>query len=193
MDFEDKLNKIERIIKKDSFRENKGLGNEIGYYIFDYDPKYELNVRKHVKKLIEEINSENNTFNIAEFDLYGVIIEILENKGYLEKSFQLEEKIGLSKTTKSINKLLRINTDKNNLIINYIKERVLEDSIVFITGVGKVFPILRSHDVLNNLHQHIDKNPVVMFFPGVYTGKEFELFGTIKDNNYYRAFPLITD
>jgi hypothetical protein len=191
-EIDEKLNKIEREIKKESFRKDKGLGNEIGYYIFDYEPKYELKVREHVNFLKNKINNKNHDFEIIEFDLYEIIINILRKKKYLNKTFDLEEKKGLLKTHQAISKLLQLNKENNNLIVNHMKNRVSKNSIVFITGVGKSFPILRSHDVLNNLHQHIDKNPVLMFFPGKYTGNEFILFGTIRDNNYYRAFPLIT-
>jgi hypothetical protein len=62
---------------------------------------------------------------------------------------------------------------------------------VFITGVGKCYPFVRSHNVLNNLHQVLDSVPVVMFFPGKYSGQDLRLFGTIKDDNYYRAFKLV--
>ena len=33
---EEQLDALEQIIKKPSFRESRGLGNEVGYYIFDY-------------------------------------------------------------------------------------------------------------------------------------------------------------
>ena len=36
LSLEQRLDKIEEVIKKPSFRQNKGLGNEVGYYIFDY-------------------------------------------------------------------------------------------------------------------------------------------------------------
>ncbi|GAA5818042.1 MAG: DUF1788 domain-containing protein [Methanobrevibacter sp. CfCl-M3] len=194
MEIDDKLNKILGKIKKESFRKDKGLGNEMGYYIFDYEPKYELKVRKHIKFLRDEINNNNYGFKIVEFDLYEMVIDILNKRRYLDKTFELEKKKGLLKTQKAINKLLlHLNKKENNLIVKCIIDGVSENSIVFITGVGKSFPILRSHDVLNNLHQHIDKNPVIMFLPGKYTGNKVTLFGTIPDNNYYRAFPLITD
>ena len=44
---------------------------------------------------------------------------------------------------------------------------------------------MRSHTVLNNLHQVIDNVPVVLFYPGNYDGQELVLFGEIKDDNYY--------
>lgn len=62
---------------------------------------------------------------------------------------------------------------------------------MLLTGIGKCYPLLRSHKVLNNLHQAIDRVPVVMFYPGRYDGQELVLFGEIKDDNYYRAFRLV--
>jgi len=87
-------------------------------------------------------------------------------------------------------KTLRL-TEKDDLIIQYIKDRVVKGDVVFITGVGKAWPIIRSHTVLNNLHQVLDEVPVIMFFPGVYDGLELVLFEEIKDDNYYRAFKLV--
>lgn len=188
---EERLNRIETIIKKDSFRRNKGLGNEVGYYIFDYDPTDEIKVREYVEYLKSKINNNTNlAFQIIEFDLYNVIMEILSEKGYLEKSFQFEEKKGREFTRKAISNVLKLSSD-SNLIIKIIKENTTENSVVFITGIGKCYPLLRSHNVLNNLHQVLDEVPVVMFFPGEYSGNDLVLFGTIHDNNYYRAFPLV--
>ena len=42
--------------------------------------------------------------------------------------------------------------DKDSLLINHIMNNTPEDSVVFLTGVGKSYPILRSHKILNNLH-----------------------------------------
>ena len=82
-------------------------------------------------------------------------------------------------------------TGQNDLIIQHIKENVTKGDIVFLTGVGKAWPIIRSHTILNNLHSAIDEVPVVMFFPGTYDGLELVLLDEIKDDNYYRAFKLI--
>ena len=187
-----RLDKILPEINKDNFMESKGLGNEIGFYVFDYAPEDEMIVREHVKFLKRKINNNTKPVNIIEFDLYNVMLEILEDKGYLEKTIEMEEKQGSEKILKAVKKTLRL-TSKNNLFVNYIKERVKENHIVFLTGVGKVWPIVRSHTVLNNLHAAIDQNPLVMFFPGTYDGAELSLFGDIHDDNYYRAFSLVTE
>ena len=191
MNIDEKLSKIELKIKKPSFLENKGLSNEVGYYIFDYDPEYELKVREEVLRIKNKINNSSYAFSIVEFDLYEIIIDILNDKGYLEEVFIFEEEDGLDFSIDAITSLLKLNSD-DNLIVNYIVDKTPENCVVFLTGVGKAYPILRSHNVLNNLHQKLDKVPVVLFFPGKYSGRDLILFNTIEGSNYYRAFPLIS-
>lgn len=190
MTLEERLDKAEAVIKKDSFRKNKGLGNEVGYYIFDYPAEQELLVRERIEYMRRKNEESQDEYRIVVFDLYEIIIEILKQKGYLEKCYEFEQKKGLERITKSVGNMLRI-TAKDSLIIEYIRERTPEKAVVFLTGIGKCYPILRSHTVLNNLHQVIDNVPVVMFYPGKYDGQTLILFSEIKDDNYYRAFKLV--
>lgn len=186
------LDRILPKIQEKRFRENKGLGNEIGYYIFDYNPSDELVVRNHIKFLKDKINSNEYGFKINEFDLYEIILDILEEKGYGTKKFEMEKEKGTEYMINAIKKTLRL-TLNNDLVVEYISSRVEKDDIVFITGVGKSWPIIRSHTVLNTLHSVIENVPLIMFFPGTYDGLELRLFDDIKDDNYYRAFKLIED
>lgn len=190
MTLEQRLDKAEELVRKASFRENKGLGNEVGYYIFDYPANQEIYVRERVEYIRNKIENSGDDYRVIIFDLYDIIIDILNKKGYLEKCFDFEKSKGFGRVTKSVNNMLRI-TSPDNLIVNHIKENTPDKSIVFITGIGKCYPILRSHTVLNNLHQVIDYVPVVLLYPGNYDGQELILFGEIKDNNYYRAFKLV--
>ena len=182
MNFEERLSNVELKIKDPSLKSD--------YYIFDYDPKYEIKIRNEVKYLKEKINNSTMGINIIEFDLYEIILDILKSKGYLEKTFEFEKKKGRNLAKKAVTKMLKLSMD-SNLIVQYIKERYSPDSIIFITGVGKAYPLLRSHNVLNNLSQQIDDVPVIMFFPGKYSGLDLLLFNTIKDSNFYKAEPLI--
>lgn len=187
---DEKLNRAEEMIQKPSFRKNKGLGNEVGYYIFDYPAEQELYVRERVEYIRKKNVNSSDDYKIVIFDLYEIIIDILKQKGYLEKCFEFEKKKGFERITKSVGNMLRI-TSTDSLIVKHIKDNTPEKAIVFIVGIGKCYPILRSHTVLNNLHQVIDHVPVVMFYPGKYDGQELILFGEIKDDNYYRAFKLV--
>ena len=185
-----RFDKAEQIIKKPDFRENKGLGNEVGYYIFDYPAEEELYVRERIEYIQKKNESSTDDYKIVVFDLYEIVISILKDKGYLEKCYDIEKKKGFQKVSTAVSNLMRI-TSTDGLIVEYIRERTPEKAIVFLVGVGKCFPIIRSHTVLNNLHQVIDNVPVVMFYPGKYDGQELILFNEIKDDNYYRAFKLV--
>lgn len=187
----ERLLKIEPKICSKEFLANKGLGNEVGYYVFDYLPQDELSVREYVETLKTKYDGTDEKIKIVVFDLYEIVLHILREKGYLEKCFTFEKSKGADYTFEAIIKMLRL-TGKDNLIVNHIVDNTPnENAVVFITGVGKAFPMVRSHNVLNNLHQVLDCVPVVMFFPGKYSGQDLQLFGTIKDDNYYRAFKLV--
>ena len=187
---EERLEKAEDIIRKPVFRQKKGLGNEVGYFIFAYPAEEELAVREWVKYIQNKYDSGADGFQVAVFDLYDIVIDILTEKGYLEKCYDFEEKRGLERITKAVGNTLRI-TAQDSLIIRYIQDRTPKNAVVFLIGIGKCYPLLRSHTVLNSLHQVIDNVPVVMFYPGRYDGQELVLFGEIQDDNYYRAFKLV--
>lgn len=189
---DERLNLIEDKISEKSFRENKGLGNEVGYYVFDYAAKDELFVRSHIAYLKEKINNSNRGFVIKEFDLFHLMIEVLEEEGYLEDFFNLEKESGFLECAESLVETLGLDeTNDLNLIISKIVEEDLTDSVVFLTGVGKCHPIIASHNILNNLHQVLDSVPVILFYPGEYSGQDLKLFGTMDSHNYYRAFRLV--
>ena len=186
----DRLNEAERIINEPSFLKNKGLGNEVGYYIFTYPAEDELTIRSWIGSMQDKYRAGSGSFQIVVFDLYNIMVDILSEKGFIEKCFEFEQKKGLDRITKAVGNTLRI-TSEDSLILSYIREHTPEHSVLFLTGIGKCYPLLRSHTILNNLHQVIDNVPVVMFYPGKYDGQELVLFNEIKDDNYYRAFRLV--
>lgn len=190
MELSERLDKIWNRISDKDFLANRGVANEVRYYVFDYEPCDELIVRNKVKQLKKQNNPDADGFQIIEYDLYEIVIQILEEKGYIDKCIKFEEQKGMEYLYTAVTKMLRLTND-DNLIVNRILESTPKNSVVFLTGVGKVFPFVRSHNVLNNLHQVLDSVPVIMFYPGTWNGQSLSLFGTITDGNYYRAFPLI--
>lgn len=187
---DDRLDLAEKKIKEPKFRENRGLGNEVGYYIFDYPAEEEMYVRERINYIQKRNEDSGDEYRIIIFDLYDIMIKILEDKKYLDKCYSIEQKKGFQKVSTAVANLMKVNST-DGMIVNYIKEHTPEKAIIFITGIGKCYPIIRSHTVLNNLHLVIDKIPVVLFYPGKYDGQELVLFNEIKDNNYYRAFKLV--
>lgn len=190
MNIFDRLDRLEEEIKKPSFKHCKGLSNEVGYYIFDYPASEEAVVRKRVEYIAKKSITSSDEYTIKIFDLYDIMIEILQDRGRLEKCFDIEQKNGFEKLSRGISNFLKVSST-DGLIVKYIEERTSDKNIVFITGIGKCYPIIRSHTILNNLHMVIDNIPVVMFYPGRYTGQELILFKDVKDDNYYRAFKIV--
>lgn len=166
-----------------------GKANELPFFIFDYDPKYELLIRQEVEKL------KRNNSNIQEFDLFEIIVHLLKTEGYLETvkeyEIQYDSDILLSQLFQPFLSL----EEDDNPVMRYINENVIDDGnhIVLITGVGKAYPIIRSHTILNKLQPVIKNNPLVMMYPGRYDLNNtmcLRLFDRLGDDNYYRAFPL---
>ena len=189
-DLSERLDKMEIAIKRPSFRQSLGRANEVNYWIFDYPPERELEVRERIAYMKRKNRTEIDGFELVVYDLYDMIIDFLESKNFLEKCFEFEKKRGLERITKAVTNSMKINED-DSLIVQYIKEHTPKEAVVFLIGIGKCYPILRSHKVLNNLHQAFVRVPVVMFFPGTYNEQELILFNEIKDDNYYRAFRLV--
>lgn len=185
-----RLDLIKPKILDPGFRYGRGLANEINFWIFDYDAEDELAVRSHIDYLHQSINAEHSDVRIIHHDLYQIMLDILCEKGYLDKVLEMERTKKSAAIIDPIKRTLRMTQD-DNLIVSRISQSVeSERDIVFLSGIGKAWPVIRSHTILNNLHSKIDKTPVVMFFPGAYEN-ELKLFSEITDDNYYRAFKMI--
>ena len=80
----------------------------------------------------------------------------------------------------------------HQVLMPLIKQKIESNNakVYFLTGIGLVFPFIRSHNVLNNLQNIAKEAPTVAFFPGDYNGHTLNLFGLLKDDNYYRAFNM---
>jgi hypothetical protein len=179
--------RIDKIIDKiddPSFLDAEhGMANEIPFHIFDYEPYEELFVRDYILSLHRKY--ENSNVKIIEIDLYNLMIEKLEKKIGLERIFKYQEK-GKENFIKAIKPIL-----KPDILAKEIGELANGFNLVFLTGIGKAYPFIRSHTILNNLHSILDKVTMIMFFPGTYTKKELKLFDRLKDDNYYRGFKLV--
>ncbi|PAD85758.1 hypothetical protein CHH55_21975 [Niallia circulans] len=181
-----RLDQIIPKIKEDKFIEGRGLGNEISFYVFDYEPQDELVVRDYIKHIKKEFGYEGSNRRIIEFDLYKMLIDITKEKRIFDRIFEMEERQGGEALFKAM-----ITFAKPEVFLNKIKEQVDDYNVVLLTGIGKVYPFVRSHNILNNLQEVLDNVPVIMFFPGKYDGQSLQLFGKYKDDNYYRAFRLV--
>lgn len=183
IDLEDRLISVDALTRY-------GTANDLRFYIFDYAPGDELLIRKEIKKI-----KDRNPF-IVEFDLYEMMLQIIEEEGYMEDVLRMEKDYDKNLLLREVFQPLLSVEEEENAFLDKFKESVIDDgnTIVLITGIGKAFPIIRSHTILNNLQSIFRRNPVVMMYPGRYEIKEkmtLRLFERLDDDNYYRAFPLV--
>lgn len=174
-------------IKEKDFLDSKGLGNEVAFWIFDYPAEKELLIRDTIHKI--KTNFEKQSIYILEIDLYNLCLGILQEKISFERITDFEKKKGSNELLNKLKPILKPEVFRDAILTK------MDDTVdlVFLTGVGKVWPLVRSHAILNNLQSVITDVPLVMFYPGNYSGFDLSLFGKFKDTNYYRAFRLIND
>lgn len=185
---DERLNKILPTLNSESFRQNHGLGNEVPFYAFDYAPEAELQVREHVNFLVENLAKDKSGYRVARINLFAIIIEMLDGRGFYDKSVTTQTKKGNDALLKQLKGTLDA-----EIVAKYIAKHWSpnEYDAYLIDGVGSAYPLIRTHSLLNALQPLFGLKPLVLFFPGEYDGQSLSLFGQLGDTPYYRAFRLV--
>lgn len=184
----ERLNKILPRITSDDFLSGSGIGNEIAFYIFDYPPEDELQVRDFLHTLLEHIPKQRPDLRVKHVNLFDFVLDYLRSRNLLDKAIQMQREKGDEALQKALSGPLH-----ESKLGSLFAEAAQPDQhdLVVVSGVGSVWPLLRSHTLLNNLHAVMGQTPLVMFYPGRYDGQSLRLFGKLQNNNYYRAFKLV--
>lgn len=185
---QDRLNQIQSRLESEQLRQNLGLGNEIGFYIFDYDPKHELLVRSHVRLILEGLAKKPNGLRVREINLFELLVTMLKRWGYWDHALTMQREEGDAAVIEALKGLL-----SEGAVAQALVDAIEADSpdVVLLTGVGSAFPIIRTHTLLNNLQATMGHTPLVVFYPGEFDGQGLRLFGRIDSSAYYRAFRLV--
>jgi len=179
------------IISSKRFLKMEGLGNEVPFFICHFPPEDAETMGKLGKNLIKQLALKG--ISVLKINLYDLSIELLQERGIWEQILETEQELSKDE----LKELLQGVLDPENHLIPAIAEKMaqVDFDVMFITGVGEVFPYIRSHTVLNNLQSTAKDQPTVMFFPGEYKhsleeGASLDLFGILHDDKYYRAFNI---
>jgi hypothetical protein len=183
-----RLNGIIDRITSPEFLTSSGLGNEIEFYIFDYPPGEELEVRRYVQFILETLAKKHQDLRVAHINLFRFTIGYLKDRNLYDRALQVQK----TKGDDALRKALKgpLNESRVAQALVEAVEPTAYD-LVIMTGVGNAWPLLRSHTLLSNLHPLMNGTPLVVFYPGIYDGERLSLFGRLGDNNYYRAFRLV--
>ena len=183
-----RLDLILERIENPRFLNNDGLGNEIGFWIFDYPAKHELVVRDYLKHLADKLGKRGYQF--INVNIYETIIEMLASRGLLERTFSREKQVGVDAIRNTLSGPL-----SQKKIAEFIAEISQPETLDFVllSGLGNAWPLVRGHELLSALQDVMGKTPLVLFYPGEYNGRDLHPFGMIESRNYYRAFKLVPE
>ncbi|QFY91189.2 DUF1788 domain-containing protein [Magnetovirga frankeli] len=191
MPMQDRFQHLFAVISGQRFLNKQGLGNEVPFFICPFRPEESVEMERLQRQLINRL--EQLGVRVLEVNLYDISIEMLRAEGDFEWLIENEESLEKVKFQEELQGIL----DIENTLIPAIAEKIksIDFDVLFMSGVGEVFPYIRSHNVLNNLQSTAKEKPTVMFFPGAYThslesGASLDLFGRLNDDKYYRAFNI---
>jgi hypothetical protein len=187
----DRFEHLLQVVSSPRFLRMEGLGNEVPFFICDYKPSESVEMTRMQRQLANRLNQQG--VRILEINLYDLSIDLLKEAGDWDWYLAEETKMPKAKLLEDLQSILDVET----VLVPAMADRMAREAfdVLFISGVGEVFPFIRSHNVLNNLQKAAKLRPTVMFFPGCYshsveTGASLELFGRLRDDKYYRAFNI---
>ena len=179
------------VISGQRFLKMQGLGNEVPFFICPYKPQESVEMARLQRQLVNRL--EQVGVRVLEINLYDLSIEILKERDILQQVLEMEPSVSKGE----FKELLQGVLDPETHLVPAIAAKLASSDfdVLFLSGVGEVFPYIRSHNVLNNLQSTAKDKPTVMFFPGAYThslesGASLDLFGRFHDDKYYRAFNI---
>ena len=180
------------VLSSDRFLRMEGLGNEVPFFIWPYPPEQELEVQSANSRIVDRLRTTRG-LSVLVVDLFELAVELLEGRGgnMLERLEQIEPTRSRSAFRRDLQRML----DPEQHIVPAIARRIEAEAgvdLLVLTGIGRVFPFIRSHNVLNNLQVAVPDFPVLMLFPGEYSqtaslGSSLVLFNLLTDDQYYRA------
>jgi len=181
---------ILKVLGSERFLKMQGLGNEVPFYIWAYPANQELTAQAAAKRIRNQLETKHG-LDVPQIDLFALTVELLEQRKVLRRLIEVEPKRSREAFRRDLQKLL----DPETHLVPAIKERLAQTpsyDVLLVVGVGQVFPFIRSHSLLNNLHAAVSGRPMLMLFPGEYRqsaalGSTLVLFDQLTDDQYYRA------
>jgi hypothetical protein len=188
---DERLNQIIPRITSRDFLDSKGLGNEIGFWIFDYPPEREMDVRDFfTSTVLPALGKQVPSIRAGTVNLLELVSDLLQERNLLEKAMEMQLTKGDESTLAALRSVLKEDKLAQKIAAQF---DIANLDLMILTGVGSVYPMLRTHTLLSALHPIVGNTPLLMFFPGKYDGHSLRLFNTLAEDHYYRAFRLIPE
>lgn len=177
------------------------------YYIYQYPANKEYEMRAQLDEFKQNLVRPNSFVDVIMLDLFETFCEFIDSQPF---GFRYPSKLGyiLEKDSKDENadivtSVLTDTAHQHEFFI-FVNEKILRLSqenqhlkhpYVFVYGVGKMYPYLRTNQFLTSFEQFNDtsKYKIILFYPGHHEGNSFVLFDTLHDQHSYRAILLVNE
>ena len=191
LSFEERLNQILPKISSDEFLNSKGLGNEIGFWIFDYPPEREMEMRDFLTRtVLSSLNKSQPPIRAGAINLFDLVIQLLQERHLLDKAIDMQQTKGDEAVMAALRPVLKEDKLGQKVVALVDFDNI---DLLMLWGVGSAYPMLRTHTLLSALHPLMGRTPLLMFYPGRYDGYSLRLFNKLSEDHYYRAFRLIPE
>lgn len=195
-----------QVIGSERFLQMRGLNNDLPFYVCEFRAGEAFEMQRMQRQLISSLANLSvpclggRGVRVLDINLYDLSIELLQARAGSSNGSRLwDEVLAVEPDVEKDNllELLQNVLGVEDYLIPAIGKRLQQSDfdVLFLSGIGEVFPYIRSHNVLNNLQSTAKDKPTVLFFPGEYRhsleqGASLELFGLLHDDKYYRAFNI---
>ena len=159
--FQDKLNQVISKITSKDFLDSKGLGKDIGFWIFDYPIEHDDEVMQYLAEtVIPTVEKPPYQLNVTHINLFDFLIDLLKERNLLDKVIAMQQSGGDAKTLEAIKPVLKEDKLAQKLadLVDHNKT-----DMVILSGVAPAYPMLRTHTLLSALHPYMQDTPLLMF------------------------------
>ena len=181
------------VLRSERFLKMEGLSKEVPFFIYHFPPAWTHDVESMRDRVRTKLQSDDG-LTVAQIDLYDLSVELLTERGVWERVVELEPTMDKSEFREVLQGML----DPHDHIAPAIRARLQDQprDIVFLTGLGEVFPFIRTHTVLENLQSVVVGRPMLAWFPGTYeftqtAGHQLRALNLSASDSYYRAKDIL--
>jgi hypothetical protein len=194
MTLTDRFEHAYRVMSSPRFLKMEGLGNEVPYFILSYAPSDEAGVAEERRRLMNRLRTSGVA--VCDVDLWALVCNLWQETGQWEQLLAAEPGLDKDVFGEAVGNVISPGTHLSPAIANTVAEQDPPPQVVLLFNVGRLFPLVRSHTILNTLQPLLSDMPIVLVFPGSYPqsptqGASLVLFDRMTDDDYYRAFDLL--
>lgn len=181
------------VLRSERFLKMEGLSKEVPFFIYHFPPAWALDVEQMRDRVRTRLQSDDG-LSVVEVNLYDLAVQLLQDRGVWARVLQLEPEIDKAEFRETLQGML----DPHDHLAPAIRARLEEEpsDVVFLTGIGEVFPFVRTHTVLENLQSVVVGRPMLTWFPGTFeftqsAGHQLRALNLNVSDSYYRAKDIL--